>query len=42
MTFINQLMEMSIIHAHGLTPPVEFDGVQYLPTPPMHPNQNVK
>jgi len=36
---INDLTEDSIIHWHGLTPPVEFDGVPELSQPPLRPGQ---
>jgi FtsP/CotA-like multicopper oxidase with cupredoxin domain len=38
---VNELAEESLIHWHGLTPPVEMDGVPMLPRPPIAPGKSV-
>jgi FtsP/CotA-like multicopper oxidase with cupredoxin domain len=36
----NGIDEPSILHWHGLTPPVQMDGVPHLPRPPLAPGQS--
>lgn len=38
----NQLGEPTLIHWHGLAPPVQFDGVPMLSAPPLEPGQSAE
>merc|ERR1719160_1112263 len=40
-TYVNRLADPSVIHQHGLTPPHHLDGVPFISTNPLAPNQTL-
>jgi len=39
--YVNQINEDTVIHQHGLTPPFHLDGVPYMSTKPLAPNETL-
>merc|ERR1712178_355005 len=39
--YVNQINEDTVVHQHGLTPPHYLDGVPYMSTKPLAPNQTL-